>query len=92
MSRAKGSFVRQLARLLGTASLGALVACGGGSSSPSASATASNPPASGVAPGGAPIFDAAVLHEAPVAPEQLLSDDVAAEEVRPRPGTARRFR
>jgi spore coat protein CotH len=65
VSRAKGSFVRQLARLLGTASLGALVACGGGSSSsPSASATASNPPASGVAPGGAPIFDPTVLHEA----------------------------
>jgi len=55
------ALARRAVLLLGLASL---AACGGGGGSPSSSASASTSPTSGVPAGGAPIFDASVLHEA----------------------------
>ncbi len=54
---------RALARLGLAAALQALVACGGGTPSDTSGAGSATP-TPGVPPGGAPIFDAAVLHDA----------------------------
>jgi spore coat protein CotH len=62
VSRALARLARRALGLVALASLGALTACGGGGGTPSSSA--SSTPAAPSAPGGAPIFDAAVLHEA----------------------------